>query len=53
VLAIHLVVRAVMLAASFVGILFFLQRVVYHLEEAKLTRDHLSFNPLGTARSPG
>jgi hypothetical protein len=27
--------------------------VVWHLEYAKLGREHLSFNPLGTARSPG
>jgi NADH-quinone oxidoreductase subunit H len=40
-------------AASFAGVLLFLRRVVYHLEYAKLRRDHLSFNPLGTARSPG
>jgi hypothetical protein len=31
----------------------FLRRVVWHLEYAKLGREHLSFNPLGTARSPG
>ena len=34
-------------------ILLFLRRVVWHLEYAKLGREHLSFNPLGTARSPG
>ena len=50
---VDVLVRVVLLAASFLAILFFLRRVVYHLEEAKLTRDHLSFNPLGTARSPG
>jgi NADH-quinone oxidoreductase subunit H len=50
---VSVLVRVALLAASFIGILFFLQRVVYHLEEAKLTREHLSFNPLGTARSPG
>jgi NADH-quinone oxidoreductase subunit H len=50
---VSVLVRVALLAASFIGILLFLQRVVYHLEEAKLTREHLSFNPLGTARSPG
>jgi len=39
--------------ASIAGILLFLRRVVWHLEYAKLGREHLSFNPLGTARSPG
>jgi hypothetical protein len=39
--------------ASVAGVLIFLRRVVYHLEYAKLGREHLSFNPLGTARSPG
>jgi NADH-quinone oxidoreductase subunit H len=38
---------------SIAGILMFLRRVVWHLEYAKLGREHLSFNPLGTARSPG
>ena len=38
---------------SFVATMVFLRRVVYHLEYAKLGREHLSFNPLGTARSPG
>jgi NADH-quinone oxidoreductase subunit H len=49
----QVVVRLVLLVAAFVATLLFLRRVVYHLEYAKLTRDHLSFNPLGTARSPG
>ena len=38
---------------SVVATMVFLRRVVYHLEYAKLGREHLSFNPLGTARSPG
>jgi NADH-quinone oxidoreductase subunit H len=47
------VVRAVMVLAAAVAVFLFLKRVVYHLEYAKLARAHLSFNPLGTARSPG
>jgi NADH-quinone oxidoreductase subunit H len=46
-------VRVVMVTVAIVAVLAFLKRIVYHLEYAKLTRDHLSFNPLGTARSPG
>jgi NADH-quinone oxidoreductase subunit H len=46
-------VRVVLVLVAVVGIFAFLKRVVYHLEYAKLTRAHLSFNPLGTARSPG
>jgi hypothetical protein len=46
-------VRVALVLVAVVGIFAFLKRVVYHLEYAKLTRDHLSFNPLGTARSPG
>ena len=42
-----------MVLGACVAVFAFLKRVVYHLEYAKLTRDHLSFNPLGTARSPG
>jgi NADH-quinone oxidoreductase subunit H len=38
---------------ALVATMLFLRRVVYHLEYAKLGREHLSFNPLGTARSPG
>jgi NADH-quinone oxidoreductase subunit H len=44
---------ATLFFASVAGILMFLRRVVWHLEYAKLGREHLSFNPLGTARSPG
>ena len=44
---------AALVLGAFVATILFLRRVVYHLEYAKLTRDHLSFNPLGTARSPG
>jgi NADH-quinone oxidoreductase subunit H len=42
-----------LVAFAFVATVLFLRRVVYHLEYAKLGREHLSFNPLGTARSPG
>jgi NADH-quinone oxidoreductase subunit H len=49
----HVVTRMVLVTASVAGVLLFLRRVVYHLEYAKLGREHLSFNPLGTARSPG
>jgi NADH-quinone oxidoreductase subunit H len=49
----EVVTRATLFVASVAGVLVFLHRVVYHLEYAKLTRAHLSFNPLGTARSPG
>jgi len=50
---VQMLVRVTLLGATFAGILMFLRRVVYHLEYAKLGRRHLSFNPLGTARSPG
>ena len=49
----QVVTKMTLLAASVAGVLMFLRRVVYHLEYAKLGRHHLSFNPLGTARSPG
>ena len=49
----QVVVKLVLLAVAFGATLAFLRRVVFHLEEAKLGREHLSFNPLGTARSPG
>jgi NADH-quinone oxidoreductase subunit H len=49
----EVVTRGTLFVASVAGVLVFLHRVVYHLEYAKLTRAHLSFNPLGTARSPG
>jgi NADH-quinone oxidoreductase subunit H len=48
-----LVVRTAMLLGALFALGAFLRRVVYHLEYAKLTRAHLSFNPLSTARSPG
>jgi len=47
------VTRMLMLLAAAVAVFAFLKRVVYHLEYAKLTRAHLSFNPLSGARSPG
>ncbi len=46
-------VRVLMVTAAIGAVFAFLKRVVYHLEYAKLGREHLSFNPLGTARSPG
>jgi NADH-quinone oxidoreductase subunit H len=46
-------VRVLMLIGAAFALGAFLRRVVYHLEYAKLTRAHLSFNPLSTARSPG
>jgi NADH-quinone oxidoreductase subunit H len=49
----QVVVRITLLTAAFAGILMFLRRVVFHLESAKLGREHLDLNPLGTARSPG
>ena len=49
----HYLTTAVLFFGSVAGILLFLRRVVWHLEYAKLGREHLSFNPLGTARSPG
>jgi hypothetical protein len=49
----HYVTTAVLFFGSLAGILMFFRRVVWHLEYAKLGREHLSFNPLGTARSPG
>jgi NADH-quinone oxidoreductase subunit H len=49
----QVVVRLVLLTAAVGATLAFLRRVVFHLEAAKLGREHLSFNPLGTARSPG
>jgi NADH-quinone oxidoreductase subunit H len=45
--------RIVLVVGALGAVFAFLKRVVYHLEYAKLTRAHLSFNPLGTARSPG
>ena len=50
---VHYLTTATLFFASIAGILMFLRRVVWHLEYAKLGREHLSFNPLGTARSPG
>ncbi len=49
----QLLTPAVLVFVAVIAVFAFLKRVVYHLEYAKLTRDHLSFNPLGTARSPG
>jgi NADH-quinone oxidoreductase subunit H len=49
----QIVTRGVLGIGAFVAIVLFLRRVVWHLEYAKLGREHLSFNPLGTARSPG
>ena len=50
---VHYLTTATLFFGSVAGILLFLRRVVWHLEYAKLGREHLSFNPLGTARSPG
>jgi hypothetical protein len=50
---VHYLTTAALFFASVAGILMFLRRVVWHLEYANLGREHLSFNPLGTARSPG
>jgi len=49
----QIVTRGLLGVGSIVAIMLFLRRVVWHLESAKLGREHLSFNPLGTARSPG
>jgi NADH-quinone oxidoreductase subunit H len=49
----QIVTRGVLGIGAIVAIMLFLRRVVWHLEYAKLGREHLSFNPLGTARSPG
>ena len=49
----QVVTRMVLVVSAVAGTMMFAHRVVYHLEYAKLRRDHLSFNPLGTARSPG
>ncbi len=46
-------VRVALLALFCVAAALFVRRVVFHLRSAKLTRAHLSFNPLATARSPG
>jgi len=50
---VHYLTTATLFFGSVAGIMMFLRRVVWHLEYAKLGREHLSFNPLGTARSPG
>jgi NADH-quinone oxidoreductase subunit H len=49
----QIVTRGLLGVGAIVAIMLFLRRVVWHLESAKLGREHLSFNPLGTARSPG
>jgi len=46
-------VRWLLFTLALVGVAAFFRRVVFHLRNARLTRDHLSFNPLSTARSPG
>jgi NADH-quinone oxidoreductase subunit H len=46
-------VRAALCALAVVCALLFVRRVIFHLRHAGLRREHLSFNPLGTARSPG
>jgi NADH-quinone oxidoreductase subunit H len=46
-------VRAALCVLAVVGGLVFVRRVIFHLRHARLGRAHLSFNPLGTARSPG
>ena len=45
-------VRWALTAAAGVATVGFLRRVRYHIKRAKLTRKHLSFNPLSTARVP-
>jgi NADH-quinone oxidoreductase subunit H len=49
----EITIRILMVLGACVAVFAFLKRVVYHLEYAKLTRAHLSFNPLSGARSPG
>jgi NADH-quinone oxidoreductase subunit H len=46
-------VRLLLFGVFLVATVMFLRRVVFHVRHAKLTRAHLSFNPLATARSPG
>jgi len=46
-------VRWLLFALAVVAVAAFLRRVAFHIRHAGLTRDHLSFNPLSTARSPG
>jgi NADH-quinone oxidoreductase subunit H len=46
-------VQVVLFAITVVLLVAFLARVVYHIRAAGLGREHLSFNPLSTARSPG
>jgi NADH-quinone oxidoreductase subunit H len=46
-------VRAALCALAVALVGLFARRVVFHLRNARLGREHLSWNPLGTARSPG
>jgi NADH-quinone oxidoreductase subunit H len=46
-------VRWALFALALVGVGAFVRRVTFHIRNARLTRQHLSFNPLATARSPG
>ena len=46
-------VRWLLFGVAVVGVAAFVRRVAFHIRHARLTRSHLSFNPLSTARSPG
>jgi NADH-quinone oxidoreductase subunit H len=46
-------VRWALFALAVIAVGAFLRRVTFHVRNARLTRAHLSFNPLSTARSPG
>jgi NADH-quinone oxidoreductase subunit H len=47
------VVQLALFAITVVLLVAFVMRVVWHIRHAGLGREHLSFNPLSTARSPG
>lgn len=46
-------VRGVLVVLAVVAVALFVRRVRHHLRHARLGPEHLSFNPLATARSPG
>jgi NADH-quinone oxidoreductase subunit H len=46
-------VQMILFAFSVLLFVLFIGRVVWHIRHAGLGREHLSFNPLSTARSPG
>ncbi len=46
-------IRLALLALTVCAAALFVRRVIFHLRNARLGREHLSFNPLATARSPG